>query len=221
MDGRLARGAETRRLTLSRAAEIASVEGLDGLTLGRLASELRLSKSGIFAHFGSKEDLQLATIGYAEEVFAESVLRPALAVRTGLPRLLRVCELWIEYFRSRVFPGGCFFAAVAGEFKARDGRVHDAIARCHDLWNDVLTRLVTEAVDAGDLPEDTDAAQVVFEIHAVARAANSDSVLTGDDSVYDRAVTAIRNILGRGSEQSVGMFTAGGSLDGAKRNAPD
>ncbi|GLZ41759.1 TetR/AcrR family transcriptional regulator [Actinokineospora sp. NBRC 105648] len=192
MDGRLARGAETRRATLARAVDIASVEGLDGLTLGRLAGELRLSKSGIFAHFGSKEDLQLAAITFAEDVFAERVLKPSFQAPRGRPRLLALLDHWMEYSRSRVFPGGCFFSAITAEFDAREGRVHDLLVRRNQAWVDLLKRLVQDAVEEKHLPAETDVDQLVFEINAFGRAANFESVLTGTDLPYDRATTAVR-----------------------------
>lgn len=191
MDGRLARGAETRRTTLRRAAEIASVEGLDGLTIGRLASELELSKSGIFAHFGSKEELQLATLAFAEEVFVEHVIRPARAFDPGLPRLRALIDNWIAYSRTRVFPGGCFFAAASAEFDAREGRVHDAVVGSFRGWMGMLVKMVEEAVELGQLSADTDAAQLAFEVDALARASNAVSVLTGDDDAYRRAEAGI------------------------------
>lgn len=191
MDGRLARGAETRRTTLRRAAEIASVEGLDGLTIGRLASELELSKSGIFAHFGSKEELQLATLTFAEEVFVEHVIRPARALDPGLPRLRALIDNWIAYSRTRIFPGGCFFAAASAEFDAREGRVHDAVVGAFRSWMGMLVKMVEEAVELGQLPVGTDAAQLAFEVDALARASNAVSVLTGDDDAYRRAEAGI------------------------------
>jgi AcrR family transcriptional regulator len=197
MDGRLAKGAETRRTTLRRAAEIASVEGLDGLTIGRLAAELELSKSGIFAHFGSKEDLQLAVLDFARQVFVEHVLTPALTVERGLPRLTALYNRWIDYSRSRVFPGGCFFASAAAEFDARDGRVHDAVVEGFTRWMDVLTSVITQAVTLGHLHKDTDIPQLAFELDALIRAANSTSVLTGDHSAYDRAIAGIEARLRR------------------------
>lgn len=195
MDGRLARGEETRRATLQRAVELASVEGLEGITIGRLASELELSKSGIFALFGSKEDLQLAAVEHAEKIFRAHVVTPAATADPGLPRLVALLEHWLVYSKSRVFPGGCFFAAVAAEFDARRGRVHDAIRSGQQQWGRFLERLVTEAVEAGHLPADTDAAQLAFELFALARAANTDAVLSGSDVPYERATTAIGNRL--------------------------
>lgn len=197
MDGRVVRGEQTRRATLRRAVDIASVEGLEGLTIGRLAAELELSKSGIFAHFGSKEDLQLAAVAFAEEIFREHVIAPAMAAEPGLPRLRGLFAHWLDYSRGRVFPGGCFFAAVTAEFDAREGRVHDAVLRGRTAWNAFLVRLVAEAVELGHLPPDTDPTQTAFELDALARAANVDSVLTGEDTPYEHAITGIRARLGQ------------------------
>src|SRR6266496_3907018 len=125
LDGRIERGAHTRHAILERAAAIASVEGLDRLSIGRLATELRASKSGVFAHFGSKEELQLATVQRAGEVFVAEVIAPALRAPGGLRRLWRLCDGWLDYSKRRVFPGGCFFVSVAAEFDARPGRVRE------------------------------------------------------------------------------------------------
>ena len=192
----MARGSRTRKAILSRAADIASVEGLEGLTIGRLAGELSLSKSSVFAHFGSKEELQLAAIGYAEDVFRDLIIAPAMAADDGLPRLLALCEHWLAYSRTRAFPGGCFFAGLLTEFDAREGRVHDIVRDNRGRWSALLARLVAAAVDLGHLPKDTDPEQIAFELDALARAANTDAVLTGTDEAYGRAITGIRARLG-------------------------
>ncbi|WP_158889270.1 TetR/AcrR family transcriptional regulator [Amycolatopsis anabasis] len=193
-DGRLVRGDATRRVVLRRAVDIASVEGLDGLSIGRLATELELSKSGVFAHFGSKESLQLASIQAASEIFTEQVVTPALAAPPGLARLWKLCETWLEYSERRIFPGGCFFFNTAAEFDARSGPVHDAIAEYTRKWQDLLTRLVAEAAQLGHLASGVEAAQLAFEIDALARTANAHSVLHGGNEPYRRAR---RGILGR------------------------
>lgn len=181
-DGRLERGDQTRRLILRRAAEIASAEGLEGLSIGRLAGELGLSKSGVFALFGSKEDLQIATIKAAEDAVVEEVVRPALASDSPLWALFNG---WLRYSESRVFPGGCFFASVRHEFDARPGRVRDAIASVGRRQLSLVARL---ARDAG-LP---DPEQVAFEVVALLDAANAGSFLYDDASAYDRARSALR-----------------------------
>src|SRR6266567_1941642 len=111
--GRRPKGARTRESVLRVAVDLASVEGLEGLSIGRLAEELKMSKSGLFAHFGSKEDLQLSTIQMARVIFSEVVVQPALLAPEGAPRLLALCDHWLHYVEDRVFAGGCFFTAAS------------------------------------------------------------------------------------------------------------
>src|SRR5258707_9265761 len=120
------RGLKTRRAILRKAVNLASLEGLEGLTIGKLASELHISKSGLFAHFGSKEDLQCAVVDTARDIFVEKVVRPANEFH-GLKRLRALCENWLSYGEGKVFPGGCFFSAASLEFDDRPGRVRDQI----------------------------------------------------------------------------------------------
>jgi AcrR family transcriptional regulator len=190
VDGRIARGDATRRLVLRRAVAVASVDGLAGLSLGRLATELELSKSGVFALFGSKEELQLATIDAALEIFCSHVVTPASAVSPGLPRLLAACEKWLDYSEKRVFPGGCFFFNVGAEFDARPGRVHDAVAAASGSFAAFLRETAREAVALGHV--DADPEVLAFELHALGRAANADAVLNGGTRAYELARRAIR-----------------------------
>ncbi|QKV78085.1 TetR/AcrR family transcriptional regulator [Amycolatopsis sp. Hca4] len=193
-DGRVARGDATRRVVLRRAVDVASVDGLEGLSLGRLATELELSKSGVFALFGSKEELQLATIDAALEIFRSHVVTPARAVAPGLPRLRAICEKWLDYSAKRVFPGGCFFFNVGAEFDARPGRVHDAVAAASGSFAAFISETAAEAVALGHL--DADAEVLAFELHALGRAANADAVLDGGIRPYELARRAIRARLG-------------------------
>ncbi len=124
----------TRDAILERAVELASQEGLEGLTIGRLASELGLSKSGLFGHFGSKEELQLATVDAAAEIFVRAVVEPALAAPEGAARLRALCERFVAYLEDRVFEGGCFFAAAAAELETRHGPVRDRVAHFLERW---------------------------------------------------------------------------------------
>ncbi|MET8847705.1 TetR/AcrR family transcriptional regulator [Amycolatopsis sp. NPDC004625] len=188
-DGRLARGDATRRLVLRRAVDVASVDGLDGLSLGRLATELELSKSGVFALFGSKEELQLATIEAALTIFRSHVVTPASAVPPGLPRLRAICENWLDYSERRVFPGGCFFFNVGAEFDARPGRVHDAVASASGSFAGFIREACRDAVSLGHL--DADPEVLAFELHALGRAANADAVLNGGTQAYTLARRAI------------------------------
>lgn len=192
VDGRVERGEQTRRQILRRAAEIASVEGLEGLSIGRLATELEVSKSGVFAHFGSKEELQLATVRAAAKIFVDEVVTPALDLPPGVPRLELLLEGWLAYSERRTFPGGCFFYAVQAEFDARHGRVRDAVAEYGRRWN-ALVRETVEGVP--DLA--VDAGQVAFELVAFLEMANAQSVLHDDPTAYTRARAAVRSCLDR------------------------
>jgi AcrR family transcriptional regulator len=190
-DGRLLRGDQTRRAILRHAVDVASVDGLEGLSIGRLAGELRVSKSGLFAHFGSKEELQLATVRAAVEIFVERVVRPAEQEPPGLRRVWRLCEAWLEYASDPVFPGGCFFYSTAAEFDARPGRVRDAIARARRDWLRLNETAVDEARQLGELHADVVPAQLAFELDAFTRAANAHALLHDDPSAYGRARTAV------------------------------
>ena len=189
------KGERTRQSILERAVNLASVEGLEGLTIGRLAEELKMSKSGLFAHFGSKEDLQLATIEAAQKRFVEEVLRPALKAPRGYPRLLAICKSWLSYVGRGVFPGGCFFAAASFEFDGRPGPVRDAIARAMDLWIEALEKSVRLAKEEGHLDPHVDPAQVAFELNALFFGANFSSQLRHDPVAIRRAGRAIEQRL--------------------------
>ncbi|MEU3744424.1 MULTISPECIES: TetR/AcrR family transcriptional regulator [Streptomyces] len=186
-DGRVERGNQTRRLVLGRTMDIASVEGLEGLSLGRIATELELSKSGVFALFGSKEELQLATVRAAVAVFAEQVVTPLKETPPGAGRVRALCRNWLTYSSDRVFSGGCFFYAVSAEFDARTGPVHDAVARARLDWTAYMERTLSEARAVGDFTEDLDVEQLAFEVIALMEAANAQSVLLGDSRAYGRA----------------------------------
>jgi AcrR family transcriptional regulator len=190
VDGRTLRGERTRRAIVERAMDIASIDGLDGLSIGRLATDLDVSKSGVITHFGSKEELQLATVRAAVDVFTEHVVRPALEAPAGLRRLWRLCELWLDYERG-IFPGGCFFANVAAEFDARPGRVRDAIAQSQLDFRALFERLIARAVEVGELPDDVDAAQLTFELKALGTCANGEFLLYDEPAAYQRARTAM------------------------------
>jgi AcrR family transcriptional regulator len=191
VDGRLVRGDQTRRAVLRRAVDIASVDGLEGLSIGRLAKDLEISKSGLFAHFGSKEELQLATVRAARSIYAEAVVVPALAVPPGLARVWTLSECWLDYSRRRVFPGGCFFAKTSHEFGARRGVVRDYLAEVNAEWMGLIEQTVAEAVDLGELAADSSA--LAFELNAFYDSANLASLLRSDhDTIYGQARASIR-----------------------------
>ena len=197
LKGRKAQGDRTRRAILESAVHIASAEGLEGLTIGRLATELSMSKSGLFAHFGSKEELQVATVEAARAIFIHEVIKPAFEAPEGLPRLWKLCDIWLSYVQKGVFRGGCFFAAVAAEFDSRPGPVRDRIAEIMKEWLAALRNTIIEAQTVGHLDKDIDATQLAFEFNSLELGANWAYQLYGDPKAFARAREAIRERLGR------------------------
>ncbi len=188
-------GGRTRRAILEKAVDIASAEGLEGLTIGRLATELSMSKSGLIGHFGSKEELQLAVVETAREIFLESVVMPAMKADEGAPRLLGLCSHWLAYARAERFRGGCFFSAAAAEFDGRPGPVRDRIVQLMREWLDGLEAVISDAKRLGHLHRDVDAKQLAFELHALEMGANWAFQLFGDREAPARAHRAIRERL--------------------------
>ncbi|MCX4747522.1 TetR/AcrR family transcriptional regulator [Kitasatospora sp. NBC_01287] len=194
-DGRVQKGNETRRLVLARAVSIASVEGLGGLSLGRLAGELSLSKSGVFALFGSKEELQLATVRAAQRIYRDTVVEPARRLPPGVGQLWELAQRWLEYSRTRVFAGGCFFYAVGAEFDAQPGRVRDVLAESSGRWHRTVLEFFEAARAAGQLRADADLEQLTFELVAFLEYANALSLLHGDEAPYARARRSVLLLL--------------------------
>jgi AcrR family transcriptional regulator len=180
----MSKAQSTRETILERAVDLASREGLEGLTIGSLASELSMSKSGLFAHFGSKQDLQLATIEAASQRFYEAVVAPAGQAPEGAPRLRAYCELYMQKLQEGLFEGGCFWAAVSTEFDDKPGPVRQAVEDSVRSW---LAALAHEARIAGV----ADPAGLAFEIYAVGLGANTFARLLGDRDAYERARAAI------------------------------
>jgi AcrR family transcriptional regulator len=185
-------GLRTRKAILRTAADIASVQGLDGLSIGRLADELGLSKSGLFAHFGSKEELQLATIETARQVYVDEVIAPALGAGSGLTRLFALSDTFLSYVERQVFPGGCFFASAMAEYDCKPGPVKDKIAELQAAWMDTLRRAAQSAIEAGELQRGTDPEQLGFEIESALLSANWYFHLFDDQSYMRRAREAVR-----------------------------
>jgi AcrR family transcriptional regulator len=182
------------------AVDLASVSGLDGLSIGGLAAAVGRSKAGIAGLFGSKEDLQIATVAAAAEIFGAKVIGPALTAPAGLVRLRALVDAWLDYSESRVFPGGCFFAAAAAEYRARPGAVRDAVAAQLQRGRDFMAEAVTRAMATGELAPDTDTVQLAFEITALIDAANDSSLLFDSSAPYARARTAIDELLARAAQ---------------------
>jgi len=189
------KGQRTRAAILTEAARLASVDGLDGLTIGGLATATGMSKSGLYAHFGSKEDLQLATIASARETFVAEVFVPTLAAPQGIRRLYAACDAFLSHIERRVFPGGCFFAVAAADVGTQVGAVRDAVAAQQRDWIELLERLAHKAMDVDELGPDINAAQLAFELNAVVVSAASTFILHGDPAVFERARAAVRSRL--------------------------
>jgi AcrR family transcriptional regulator len=193
-DGRRARGDRTRRAILDEAVQIASAEGLEGLSIGRLAEALGVSKSGLFAHFGSKLDLQVETVRAAREVFMEEVLSAARA-DGGIEEIFSLTDAWLDYMEREVFRGGCFLVAASVEFDSRSGPVRDEIAGLVSEWLMALEAAVTDAQEAGHVSLEVDAQQLAFELHSLCMGANWAFQLYHDGEAFERARSAIRRRL--------------------------
>ena len=190
-------GERSRRAILLAAAKLATVEGLDGLSIGRLAQAIGMSKSGLYAHFGSKAELQLAAIDTAGTIFMEEVVRPGLAEPEGVARLHGICEAFLGHVERRVFPGGCFFASAASELGTRPGPVQERVAAFQRDWMRTLERLVGEGQERGEIAAEADTAQLAFELNALLLGANASFVLHRDADALERARLGIRDRLQR------------------------
>ena len=189
------KGKRTRLAILDLAANLATEEGLEPLSIGRLADAAGMSKSGLFAHFGSKEELQIATVDHAASIFVREVIEPARAAPQGLPRVWALCERMIDYAERQVFPGGCFFASASFEFKRRPGPVRDRIQEMLRSWHSYLEHAVERAQEAGELDAGLSAREIAFELDAYAQAANGQYQLFGDAAVFGEARRAVRERL--------------------------
>src|SRR5689334_7641438 len=193
---RRADGERTRSAILRTAASLATVEGLEGLSIGNLAAATGISKSGLYAHFGSKQELQLATIEEAERILDDEVVQPALAAAPGLGRLAAACEAFLSYVERRVFPGGCFFAATSLEMGTRPGPVKDRVAAIQSDFTALLASFAAIAIEQHELPAHEDPAALAFELHAVLLGADTKFVLGDDPAVLDLARRVVRQRLG-------------------------
>jgi AcrR family transcriptional regulator len=189
-------GERTRGAILRAAASLATVDGLDGLSIGNLAAAIGISKSGLYAHFGSKEELQLATVGEAERIFDEEIVQPACAAQAGLAQLAAACESFFSYLERGVFPGGCFFAATSLEMGARPGPVRDRLAAIQSDFSALLSSFAATALEQRELPAIEDPERLAFELHAILLGADTKFVLYGDPAVLDLARQVVRQRLG-------------------------
>ncbi len=189
------RARQTRDAIVERAVSRAAVEGLEGLTIGRLAEDLGLSKAGVVGPFGSREGLQLAAFARAMDAFAEQVWAPVAELPAGRERLAAVCARWIELLEHPTWPGGCFMTTAATEWDGRSGPVRDAVVRARARWLGTLRAEAEVAVRAGELPAGTDPDQLAFELNGVAMSLNQAIQLTGDEQAGARARRAVARLL--------------------------
>jgi AcrR family transcriptional regulator len=188
-------GERSRQKILQAAAELTTVEGLNGLSIGRLAEHVGMSKSGLYAHFRSKEELQLATVATATRILTEEVVVPALAEPEGVRRLIALCDEFISHVERRVFPGGCFFASAAAELTMRPGRVREEIAAGYREWIGLLAEQVVNAKQLGEIAPGADTEQLVFELNGLMVAANVFYLLFDDPGELERARRGVRERL--------------------------
>jgi len=192
---RRSEGERTRSAILDEAARLATVEGLEGLSIGHLADRMGMSKSGLFAHFGSKEGLQLATVERASALFDEKVVSPASNAATGIERLRGLVDAYLRWVEVDNFPGGCFFASVLAEMDMRPGAVRDRLVSFLGDWLGQLERVVRDAQAEGAIDPSEDPAQLTFEIEAALFLANAQFVVARTSEPLDRARRAIERRL--------------------------
>ena len=189
-------GQRTRDTILRAAATVATIDGLDGLSVGRLADFLGMSKSGLSAHFGSKRELQLATVTEAARIFDTEVVRPALVAPAGLGQLAEVCEAFFAHLECHMFPNGCFWASAALEVGAPPGPVKDLIAAFQSRFGDLIRSFAAVALARGELPAGEDPDRLAFELNGIMLAADTNLVVHDDPAVLDLARQIVRQRLG-------------------------
>jgi AcrR family transcriptional regulator len=180
------KGQLTRDAVLNQAARTASEVGLSGVTIGSLADLMNMSKSGLFAHFGSKESLQLATVRHARDHFIDLVIRPALAAPRGEPRVRALFENWLEWDTSGL-PGGCLFVAAAAEFDDQPGAVRDELVRNQIDLSETIARIFSSGIAEGHFRSDADPEQFAFDMHGILLTFHQHSRLLGDPLAAQRA----------------------------------
>jgi AcrR family transcriptional regulator len=194
---RRSKGQTSRATILLTAAKLATIKGLNGLSLGTLAAEVGMSKSGLYAHFKDKEELALATIETAAVIFDRDVLQPAMKAKAGTERLKAVANSFLSHLERKVFPGGCFFAAVAAELDTNPGPARDRVVEMLDKWLSLLKQCILDAQALGEIDPNAEVAQAVFEVEAMLLAANALFVMTNDPIHLTQAHRGIENVLAR------------------------
>jgi AcrR family transcriptional regulator len=189
-------GERTREAIVREAVSLATIDGLEGLSIGNLADRLGMSKSGVYAHFGSKQDLQLATVDEAERIFRAEVIEPALAAPPGLGQLAAVGEAYLDHLARRTFPGGCFFAGAVLEMGTRPGPVKERIAAFQRGFTQLIRGFVAKAIEQNELPAGEDPEALTFEISGLVLAANSAFVLQDDPAALEMPRAVLRHRIG-------------------------
>jgi AcrR family transcriptional regulator len=196
-EARPSKGEASRAAILLAAAKLATLKGLDGLSIGDLAAEVGMSKSGLYAHFKSKEELELATIDMAAAIFDSEVLQPAARAHAGTERLGTLVDAFLAHLERRVFPGGCFFAAVASELDTRPGPARDRVIEILDQWSALFIQCIVDAQASGAIDARAEVAQAAFEIQAMLLAGNFQFVMTNDPIRLTQARKGVEHVLAR------------------------
>ena len=194
---RVSKGQASRETILRTAAMLATTRGLDGLSIGDLAAEVGMSKSGLYAHFKSKEELELATIETAAAIFDSEVLQPVTRAPAGIARLKSLADSFLSHLERKVFPGGCFFAAVAAELDTRPGSARDRVVEVLNSWLSLLRQCILDAQGLGEIDPRAEVDQVVFEIQAMLLAANFLFVMTNDTLRLTQGRRGVEDVLAR------------------------
>jgi AcrR family transcriptional regulator len=194
-------GERSRQTILRAAANLATVDGLEGISIANLAAQIGMSKSGLYAHFGSKEELQLATVETAGEIFTAEVVEPTETIADPLERLQALCDRFLSHVERRVFPGGCFFISVGAEFDTNPGAVQDKVKAARQLWADRVEELIRAAQTAGKIDRDEDPSLLGFELDAYLLLGNTNFVLYDDPTYLHQAHAAVTRLLERASHR--------------------
>jgi AcrR family transcriptional regulator len=206
-------GVKSRRAILDAAARLATTHGLEELSIGQLAQHIGMSKSGLYAHFKSKEELELATIDAAAEIFENDVIRRVGESLRGVARVMALSEAFLGHLSRRVYPGGCFFATVAAQLAPRPGRARDRVSRLQQEWVAQFIAALRQARDDGEIRPAADLDQLAFEITAMLFRANFAWIMTADERVLHQARVGIRGVLSRTARET----TARGRIQTKKK----
>lgn len=189
------KGEQTRAAVLEQAVAVASCKGLYGLSIGALATQAGLSKSGLFAHFGSKEALQQAVLEEAVESFTQEVVAPALSQHSGVARIRACFDNWLAWSNTSRFPGGCPLMGATFELDSQPGPLRDFVALQQRRWLDVLARMISAAIDGGEFSTDTDPELLAFEINGIGLSHSFSCRLLEDPNCTDHACRAFERLM--------------------------